>query len=111
MVTQLGLLGTRRAWPRALLPPLSFLVARAPCRGRKGKDEEETKDGKGKQEERRNNGRDGEGEERTEEEETKRKRKRGERRSERTGLEGKEADIQEEEGKEVFTFISSSEYM
>ena len=40
MVTQLGLLGTRRAWPRALLPPLSFLVVRAPCRGRKGKEEE-----------------------------------------------------------------------
>ena len=35
IVTQLGLLGTRRAWPRALLPPLSFLVVRAPCRGRK----------------------------------------------------------------------------
>ena len=52
MVTQLGLLGTRRAWPRALLPPLSFLVARAPCRGRKGKDEENKgRDGEGRKDE------------------------------------------------------------
>ena len=57
MVTQLGLLGTRRAWPRALLPPLSFLVVRAPCRGRKRKEEkgQNGKDGEERRDKRERN--------------------------------------------------------
>ena len=36
MVTQFGLSETRRACPRARLPPESFLTARAPCNIKRG---------------------------------------------------------------------------